>query len=359
MGCKLTMTYRRVVAGRRGGPEVLEVVEAPLPEPEPGQARVRIQAAGVSYADILMREGVHPETPAGPFTPGWDLAGVVDALGPGVDGWQPGQAVAAMPVTGGYAEYLCLPAAELVPVPAGLDPAEVACIVFNYVTAYQMLHRSVHLGRGQRILVHAAAGGIGTALLQLGRLAGLELYGTASAAKHGLLASLGCTAIDYRTTDFVAEIRRLTGDGMDAVFDGIGGQHLWRSYRALRRGGRVVFYGLTSSLAADGRLAGGRRGRLRGLILPTLGMALSRLLPNGKAMTLYSVQTLRRRKPELYRQDVAVLLDLLARGQIKPLIAGRLSLSQARQAHELLGSGSVVGKLVLADQSAATAGSSA
>ena len=257
------MTYRRVIAGRRGGPEVLEMAEATLPEPGPGQVRVRIQAAGVSFADILMREGVHPETPAGSFTPGWDLAGVVDALGPGVAGWQLGQPVAAMPVTGGYAEYLCLPAAELVPVPAGLDPAEVACVVFNYVTAYQMLHRSVRLQSGQRILVHAAAGGIGTALLQLGRL------------------------------------------------------------------------------------AGGHRNRLRGLILPTLGMALSRLLPDGKAMTLYSVQTLRRRKPELYRQDVAILLDLLAQGQIKPLVAARLPLSQARQAHELLGSGAVAGKLVL------------
>ena len=341
------MTYRRVIAGRRGGPEVLEMAVATLPEPGPGQVRVRIQAAGVSYADILMREGVHPETPAGSFTPGWDLAGVVDALGPGVAGWQLGQPVAAMPVTGGYAEYLCLSAAELVPVPAGLDPAEVACIVFNYVTAYQMLHRSVRLQSGQRILVHAAAGGIGTALLQLGRVAGLELYGTASAAKHSLLASLGCPAIDYRSTDFVAEIRRLTGDGVDAVFDGIGGQHLWRSYRALRRGGRVVFYGLTSSLATGGRLADGHRNRLRGLVLPTLGMALSRLLPDGKAMTLYSVQSLRRRKPELYRQDVAILLDLLAQGEIKPLVAARLPLSQARRAHELLGSGSVAGKLVL------------
>src|SRR5215213_7982463 len=170
--------YKRVVVSRLGGPEVLEVREEELPEPGLGEVRVRILATGVSYADLLMREGVHPEALRPPFTPGWDLVGVIDKPGVGAYALEPGQMVAALPVWGANAEYLCLPQGELVLVPAGLDPAEALVVVFNYVTAYQMMRRSARVRPGQRVLIHAAAGGVGTALLQLGRLAGLEMYGT-------------------------------------------------------------------------------------------------------------------------------------------------------------------------------------
>ena len=175
------MRYTRIVVAHYGGPDALRVVEAECPEPARGEVRVRVLAAGVSLPDVLAREGVHPETPATPFTPGWDLVGVVDRVGPGVSGVEPGQTVAAMPIHGAYAELVCLPSDELVPVPAGMDPAEAVSLVLNYVTAYQMLHRSTHVAAGQRALVHGASGGVGTALLQLGRLAGLEMYGTCSA----------------------------------------------------------------------------------------------------------------------------------------------------------------------------------
>jgi NADPH2:quinone reductase len=202
--------------------------------------RVKILAAGVSYADLLMREGVHPETPRTPFTPGWDLVGVVDRVGAGVSTLEQGQMVAALPVTGGYAQFICRPREELVPVPAGLDPAEAVCLVMNYVTAYQMMHRTARARPGQRVLIHGAAGGIGTALLQLGRLLDLEMYGTASGSNHERVSSLGVTLIDHERVDFVQEILRLTGEGVDIAFDGIGGTHLWRSLRALRAGGTVV-----------------------------------------------------------------------------------------------------------------------
>src|SRR5881296_4680768 len=211
-----------------------------------------------------MREGVHPETPPLPFTPGWDLVGVVDRLGDGISVFEPGQVVAALPITGAYAEFVSLPQRELVLVPSGLDAAEAVSLILNYTTAYQMLHRSAKVRSGQRVLIHGAAGGVGSALLQLGRLAGLEMYGTCSSRGAAAVADLGGIPIDYQHQDFVKEIHRLTSEGVDVVFDGIGGTHIWRSRKALRPGGRVVAYGLTSSLRG-GRLAPGRRHRYRGI----------------------------------------------------------------------------------------------
>ena len=150
--------------------------------------------------DIMAREGVHPETPPVPYTPGWDLVGEVDRLGDGVSGIEPGQIVAAMPIHGAYAEFVCLPQRELVPVPPGLDAAEAVSLILNYVTAYQMLHRSARVKPGQRVLFHGASGGVGTALLQLGRLAGLEMYGTCSSRGAPAVSELGGVPIDYRTS---------------------------------------------------------------------------------------------------------------------------------------------------------------
>lgn len=175
--------------------------------------RVRVLAAGVSLPDIMEREGVHPETPLVPFTPGWDLVGVVDRLGDGVSGLEPGQIVAALPISGAYAEFVCLPQRELVPVPSGLDAAEAVSLVLNYITAYQMLHRSAKVRSGQRVLIHGAAGGVGSALLQLGRLAGLEMYGTCSSRGASAVSAFGGIPIDYQHQDFVQGIHRLTSEG--------------------------------------------------------------------------------------------------------------------------------------------------
>jgi len=170
--------HTRIIVTRYGGPDAIQVLEEERPEPKTGEARVRVLAAGVSLPDVMMREGIHPETPPVPFTPGWDLVGEVDRIGDRVAGIEPGQVVAALPIHGAWAEFVCLPEKELVPVPPGLDAAEAVSLVLNYITAYQMLHRSAKVERGQRVLIHGAAGGVGTALLQLGRLAELEMYGT-------------------------------------------------------------------------------------------------------------------------------------------------------------------------------------
>jgi NADPH:quinone reductase-like Zn-dependent oxidoreductase len=343
------MRHTRIIVTHYGGPDALRVVEEECPEPKSGEVRVRVLAAGVSLPDIMAREGVHPETPPVPFTPGWDLVGVVDRLGTGTSGIEPGQTVAALPIHGAYAEFVCLPQREVVPVPLGLDAAEAVSLVLNYITAYQMLHRSARVRPGQRVLIHGAAGGVGSALLQLGRLAGLEMYGTCSSRGAAAVTELGGAPIDYQHQDFVQEIHRLAGDGVDVVFDSIGGSHIWRSRKALRRGGRVVAYGLTGMLSG-GRLASGRSGGrhpYRGIAIFGLYIVGGWLLPGRKRVVPYSIQTLKRLKPEFFRQDLIALLDLLKQQKIKPLIAQRFPLAEAKHAHELLGTGGVTGKIVL------------
>ncbi|MGH8649887.1 MAG: medium chain dehydrogenase/reductase family protein, partial [Burkholderiales bacterium] len=337
------MRHTRIIVTHYGGPDALRVVEEECPEPKDGEVRVRVLAAGVSLPDIMAREGVHPETPPLPFTPGWDLIGVVDWLGDGISVLEPGQIVAALPISGAYAEFVCLPQRELVPVPSGLDAAEAVSLVLNYVTAYQMLHRSAKVRRGQRVLIHGAAGGVGSALLQLGRLAGLEMYGTCSSRGASAVSDLGGIPIDYEHLDFVNEIHRLTSEGVDVVFDGIGGTHMWRSRKALRPGGRVVGYGLSTSLRGEGLTSSrpGRRQRFRGTAIFGLYIAGGWLLPGRKRVVPYSIQTLKRLKPALFRQDLIALFDLLQQQKIKPLIAQRFPLAEARHAHELLGKGGV------------------
>jgi NADPH2:quinone reductase len=339
----------RIIVTHYGGPDALRLVEEECPAPKRGEARVRVLAAGVSLPDIMMREGIHPETPQVPFTPGWDLVGVVDRLGEGVSRLEAGQTVAALPISGAYAEFVCLPQRELVPVPPGLDPAEAVSLILNYVTAHQMLHRLAKVKPGQRMLVHGASGGVGTALLQLGRLASADMYGTCSSRGAGIVCDLGAIPIDYQHQDFVQEIRRQTGDGVDVVFDSMGGRHIWRSREALRPGGKVIAYGLTSSLR-EGRLASGRTGarqRFRELPIFALYIGGGWLLPGRKRVVPYSIQWLKRLRPAAFRQDLLALFELLRERKIKPLVAKRFRLAEARQAQESLGEGGVRGKFVL------------
>src|SRR5262245_10031203 len=343
------MKHTRVIVTHYGGPDALQVVEEVCPEPKNGEVRLRVLAAGVSLPDLMMCEGIHPETPPVPFTPGWDLVGVVDRLGDGVTEIKPGQIVAALPISGAYAGCVCLPRGELIPVPSGLDAAEAVSLVLNYITAYQMLHRSAKVKPGQRVLIHGAAGGVGSALLQLGRLAELVMYGTCSSRAASAVSDLGGIPIDYQHQDFVKETLRLTGEGVDAVFDPIGGPHLWHSRKALRPRGKVVGYGLITSLRGEGLTSGrpGSRNRFRGTAIFGLYIAGGWLLPGRKRVIPYSIQTIKRLKPELFRQDLIALLELLRQQKIKPLIAQRLPLSEARHAQELFAKGGVIGKIVL------------
>ena len=292
------MKQRQALLTRAGGPEVIEIVERDVPEPGTGEARVKVLASGVAFADVLMRHGKYPGVPKPPFTPGYDLVGEVEKLGPGVSGPAVGQRVAALTQTGAHAQHVIVPTGELVPVPDGLDIAEAASLTLNYVTAYQMLYRVAKARPGERILVHGAAGGVGTAMLQLGKLQGLEMYGTASAGKHDLVRELWATPINYKSEDFVERIRSLTGDGVDAVFDAVGGENAVRSWKTLRRGGRLVVYGLSSGLDSGVNTMG--------LIATTLGrIALWDALPNGKKASFYSITRFKKKHPDRFREDLS------------------------------------------------------
>jgi NADPH:quinone reductase-like Zn-dependent oxidoreductase len=332
------MRSRHVVIRRFGGPEVLECTEREVPAPGHREVRIAVEAAGVAFGDVMRRRGVL--APRRPFTPGYDVAGTIDAVGRDLDPALLGRRVAAMMPKvgiGGYAEHVCIPEARLVAVPAGVEAAEAVCLGLNYVTAYQLLHRLVPLRAGQRILIHGAAGGVGTALLDLGRRAGLEMFGTASAAKHAFLRERGAVPIDYRTEDFVERVAALTEDGVDAVFDPIGGEHLRRSHGALRTGGTLVSFGVS------GALGRGWAGVLSGMAV----FAALKLRPDGRHVRLYAITVSRGTGWRRCRDDWSELLRLHTRGEIHPVVGARVPLAEAQRAHDLIDRAAVVGKIVL------------
>jgi NADPH2:quinone reductase len=354
---------KRVVVDHFGGPEVVTVIDDEVPGPGPGEVRVRVLAAGVSYTDALLRVGSYLGVPKPPFTPGYELVGVVEDLGPGCTRLRVGERVGALTVWGADAERVCVLEANAVEVPEDLDPAQIVSLVFTYMTAYQLLHRTAGVKSGETVLVHGAAGRVGTAVLELGAVAGLRMYGTCSARDGAAVERLGAVAIDYHNEDFLARVRELTRDGVDVVLDGFGGALSLRSFRALRPGGRLVVYG------HSGTVAHGRKS-WRGWAnwyATTATVALWGLLSPRRRVFVYRVQKLHEghqvlpvsgrrpappvgggpRNPEWFREDFRVLLELLRGGKIHPVVAKRLPLSDVRRAHEMLESSAGKGKLVL------------
>jgi len=334
---------KRVVIDRFGGPEVLQVVEVDDPRPGPGEVRVRVLASGVSFTDAQLRAGTYLGGPKPPFTPGYELVGIVDELGPGCSRVRVGDRIGALTVWGANAERVCVPEAYAVDVPEALDPAEVVSLVFPYMTAYQLLHRTAQAKPGESVLVHGAAGRVGAAILELGALARLRLYGTAAGRDRAAVERLGAVAIDYQNEDFLARVRGLTGDGVDIALDGIGGPLSLRSFRALRPGGRLVVFGRYATIAQG-------RKNWPGVIAwyaATGSVALRGWLSPRRKVLSYRIQKLRIHHQDWFRADFFALLELLRRGEIHPVVAERLPLSDVRRAHELLGSTAAKGKIVL------------
>ena len=348
---------KRVVVGHYGGPEVLQVVEEDDPRPGPGEVRVRVLAAGVSFSDALLRAGTYLGGPKPPFTPGYELVGVVEQLGPGCSRLREGDRIGALTVWGADADRVCVPEAGAVEVPEDLDPAEVLSLLFPYMTAYQVLHRTAKVKSGETVLVHGAAGRVGTATLELGALAGLRLIGTASARDLDKVEQLGAVAIDYQNEDFLARVRELTaGDGVDVVLDSLGGPLSLRSFRALRPGGRLVVFGRYATLSHGHK---DWRAVIEWYAAVAAVWVWAKLSPRRRALK-YQIQKLRDaarrrpgavggepRHPEWFREDFAALVELLRDDKIHPVVAERLPLSDARHAHELLESSASKGKLVL------------
>jgi NADPH:quinone reductase-like Zn-dependent oxidoreductase len=331
---------RVVQVTRFGDPDGLEVVDAPLPTAGRGEVRVRVLASGVEYTDVVIRRHLYPQTMSRkpPFVMGYDVVGEIDQLGDGVSGFQLGDRVADLTVLGSDAAYRTLRANQLTRVPAGVDAAEAAALILSWTTAYQLLHRSARVQPGQRVLVQGAAGAVGQALLVLGRLAGVELWGTARGAHAALIRELGATPIDYRTQDFT----RVVPDGFDVVFDGVGKDGYGRSFAALKRGGQLCAYGYTAGVQ-----------RQRGPLTILMWLARQYLelqwkgLQDGKRARVYSINLMRARHPDWFREDLERLFGLLAIGAIRPRVAERISFDEVAEAHRRLEAGGLDGKLVL------------
>ncbi|MBR1127372.1 medium chain dehydrogenase/reductase family protein [Bradyrhizobium iriomotense] len=328
---------RVVQVSRFGDPETLEVVDARLPTAGRGEVRVRVLASSLNYTEVLIRRHLYPQTMRlrPPFVMGYDVVGAIDQLGEGVHDFQIGDRVADMTVVGSNAEYRTLRANDLARVPLGVDAAEAATLILSWTTAYQLLHRAAKVQPGQRVLVHGAAGAVGQALLVLGRLAGLELWGTVRGEHMALVRELGAAPIDYQHEDFT----RVLPGGFDVIVDGVGEDGYRRSYAALKPGGLLCAIGFSASVQAQRRMLP--------IVMEIARLYLWRLLPGGKRARFYSINAMRARHPAWFKEDLERLFGLLATGAIRPRIAGRISFEEVADAHRRLESGGLEGKLVL------------
>jgi NADPH:quinone reductase-like Zn-dependent oxidoreductase len=338
------MAWQFIRISRFGGPEVLQLADQQtIPEPGPGNVRIKVLAAGTGFTDAFIRRGRYPDFKGPlPFTPGYDLVGVVEATGPGVSANLTGQTVADLCVVGGYTQYAIRPADFLVPVPADLDPAEAVCIPLAYLTAYQMLIRYRRLPRGATILVIGASGTVGTALLDLAQHFGLKAIGTCSAANIATVERFGATAIDYRAGDFVEAVHRIMPAGVDMVFDAIGGAHFARSFACLAPGGLLIGYGAQTMAVGDATLVSAGLGMVRLKLWNAL-----RLLYGGRSAVFYSITARRSTHPDDFKTDMAALFDLLRDRAIHPVVVDRLPLAAARDVHVRIDAGGFGGKIVL------------
>lgn len=324
------MNYKSITVTGRGSTDVMKVIEHELRAPAAGEARIRILATQVCQDDVEVRKGNRPFAAKPPFIPGYSIVGEVDAVGKGVQQELVGARVAALVNFGGYAEYIYWPAAQLVHVPESLDPAEVIPLILNYLVAYQILHRVAQVKAGGTALINGASGGVGTAFLQLGQLAGLKMYGTASKAKHETLRQYGAMPIDYRSQDFVQVIQQAEPQGIDYAFNGMAEDAVENCLAVLKRGGTFVHYGGPSSTW--------------GLFVFIFKFFLYKLLPNGKKLEGYGTHV---GDIAGFKQDWKTLFELLAQGKIKPVIERRMGIMEAIEANRLLESGQVTGNIVL------------
>ena len=344
MGTTVDRSGWAVVASARGGPEVLEVGRVPVGSPAAGEVRLRVEAAGISHADLLMMQGVHPERRRPPFVPGWDVVGIVDRVGARVDRFSPGDRVASLTVSGGWGEFAIAPAARSVRIPRALDPAEAVCAVMDAVVAYQMLTRTASVRGGDVVLVQGGAGGVGSALLRLAAAMDVRVVATDRRAKLGFLEDLGAGALDADRDDVVERCRDATGGrGVVAAFDGVG-RTMGTSFAALGPQGTLVMYGLTAFLR------GGRRHALGILATGAAGAAaLGRSLIPGdrRRVRVYSIQRLAAAHPEWYRADLEAVLKMLVDGRLPPARPALVTPGEVGRAVEDLAAGRTTGKQVL------------
>ncbi len=345
-----TLTVTEVVVPGKVEPSGLRLVRRTLSAPAAGQALVRVESTAVSAAESAMRRGRYYGQPAFPFVPGYDLVGIVEAVGPGVDATLVGRRVAALTKVGGWATAVLLTAADLVEVPDGIAPDDAETLIVNGLTAYQMLHRSAKVQAGQTVLVLGASGGVGTILSQLARHAGARVLGTASPRHHDALRAMGVEPIDYRVPDLAARVRELSPGGVDAVFDHRGGESVPVSYGLLNRTGTLVCYSIASKIDETGPVLPG--------FLRLLGkLALWEYLPTRRHASFYNVwagagkpgTAKRTAFQDRTRTDLTYLFGLLREGVVDAKIAARFPLTEVAAALELNESSArtALGKIIL------------
>jgi NADPH:quinone reductase-like Zn-dependent oxidoreductase len=335
---------RSVWIPRIGPPEVLEVREVPDVHAGPGEVRIRVGASGVNFADVMARMGLYPDAPKLPCVVGYEVAGTIDEVGAGVAGVAAGDAVIAPTRFNGYAELVVVPARQIVPLPAGMSVIEGAAIPVNYLTAILMLEVLGNVRRGDRVLIHGAAGGVGLAAVQLCRIYGAEIIGTASASKHAALREAGVAhTIDYRTQDFVAETKRWTGGrGVDVILDPIGGENLRKSYRALAPLGRLVAFGVSSMAPATSRRVLPALWQLARM--PRFGFV--RLMNDNHGVLGFNLGHLWDEMDRLHLY-LTKILDYAREGRVRPTVARTFPLAEAAAAHAFMQGRENVGKIVL------------
>ena len=328
-----------------GGPEALEVRETADPVPGPGQVRIRVSAAGLNFADVMAAQGLYPDAPKPPCVVGYEVAGVIDALGAGSQDHEAGQRVLAMTHFGGHSDVVCVPADQVLPIPEAMSFETAAALPVTYLTAYHLLFRAAVVRPGERVLVHMAAGGVGLAVLQLCRTVDdLVVFGTASAAKHAMLRAEGCAhPIDYHATDYAAEVRRLTGgEGVDVVLDPLGGNDWRKGLKLLRPGGRLVAFGFAN-------LASGQRRRPARLASQVLGIPLLtplQLMNHNRTVSGVNIGRLWGQMAAL-REELQAVLALWDQGRIKPHIDASYPFTEAAAAHRRILQRQNIGKILL------------
>ncbi|HTV34648.1 MAG TPA: medium chain dehydrogenase/reductase family protein [Methylocella sp.] len=337
---------RQIWIEKFGPPEVLTLKSAQDPEPKPGEVRIRVEASGVNFADIVGRIGLYPDLPPLPVVPGYEVSGRIDAVGADVEESLVGRNVFALTRFGGYADVVCVPTQQIFTRPPGMSALEAAALSVNYLTAWQLIVVMGGLKRGETMLVHSAGGGVGIAATQIAKHIGATVIGTASSAKHDELRAQGVDhLIDYRTEDFERRAREITqGRGVELILDAVGGASLKKGYRLLAPTGRLGMFGISSAVT-------GKQRRFIDLVLllartPWFQFNPTALINANKGVFGVNVGHLWGEIDRI-RGWGDSLLELWKEGAIKPKIAQSFSFEEAADAHRFMEERKNIGKVLL------------
>ena len=341
---------KAVVLTGHGGPEVLQVQDRTAPEVAPGEVRVAVKAAGINFADTMARTGLYPDAPKPPCVLGYEVAGEIESVGDGVEGWKAGDRVMAGTRFWGQQELVSVAAEQVIPLPERLSFEQGAAFPVNYATAYAAMVKMASLRRGDRVLIHAAAGGVGISATQIAKGIGAEIFGTASASKHDAIRAQGVQhPIDYRTQDFAEEVTRITdGEGVDVIIDAMGPTSFRKDYRILRQGGRLIMYGLSEAQTEKGRsIPRLLRALVRMPLATTPWWKSLSVMNENKAVAGLNMLSWWDREPDIIRQVVEPMLADLESGALVPVVAEAFPFSRAGEAHTFIAERRNIGKVVL------------